>query len=185
MRMCRAVALPLAAACLVLAPSLEAAPPTHLSLTVDDTFPSRYTQVCGIPVVRHDSGMVRITLFHDNNGTVIGETDTVANYKITLFSPVELGGTGASFTSPVSASLKSTYPDGVYLGAPAILVFNGNQFMPPGLPQAGHDVYAGEIAFIDEAGVPFVDLTGLIDEKGHFTAIPEYYAAICAALGAP
>jgi len=184
MRMCRAVAVPLATACLALAPSLEAAPPTHLSLTVDDTFPSRYTLVCGIPVYRHDSGMVRITLFHDKNGTVIGEIDTVANYKTTLFSPVE-GGTGRSFTSPSSASLKSTYPDGVYLGAPAILVFNGVQFMPPGLPQAGHDVYAGEIVFIDEAGVPFVDLTGLIDERGHFTDIAEYDAAICAALGAP
>jgi hypothetical protein len=73
----------------------------------------------------------------------------------------------------------------VYLGAPAILVFNGVQFMPPGLPQAGHDVYAGEIVFIDEAGVPFVELTGLIDERGHFTDIAEYDAAICAALGAP
>ena len=171
------------AALLAVALPCAAAAPTKLRFSVDDTFPStRYTNACGFPVVRHDEGDVQILLTRaQNGGQIVGEIDTVPGYKITLSAP----GTGGSFTSTVSSVLKSSYPDGVYVGAPALLVFVGLQFRAPGLAQAGREVYAAEIAFVDEAGVPFTEPTELLESNGHFTDFASFAAVVCEALANP
>ena len=186
MRTPRSLSALLATTAFAMAPATQAAPPTHLTLDVDGTFKSRhFSRVCGFPVFERQAGTVRITLYRDRSGAIVRELDTSASFKTFLWSPVEAGGTGGSFSSPNSASAKTDYPDGVYLGAPAVVTYNGLQIRAPGTPEAGHDVYAAEVAFIDDAGVPFIDILGSLDAHGNFTDGPTFDAAVCAGLAAP
>lgn len=182
----RPATVALAAVALALPAIAQAAPPTHDAFTVDATFRSaHYSRACGFPVYRHQTGTVRIALFHNGAGDVVRELDTAPDFKTLWFSPVALGGTGGSFLTPDVAPARTTYPDGVYLGAPATVIFNGLQGRAPGAPQAGHDVYAAEVAFIDEAGVPFNDIIASVDARGNFSDAATFEAAVCDALAAP
>ena len=165
-----------------------ASPPTRTSESVDATFKSnRWTARCGFPVYIHQQGLINILLFHSRDGTtVISEIDTAPGYKTTYFSPLSVnGGTGGSFTSPAAVALRTTYPDGTDLGAPAILAFDGLQGLAPGSPQAGRDVYLGEVVFVTPEGQPFADLVAPISTSGHFDDFATYVAAVCGALAGP
>lgn len=88
----------------------------------------------------------------------------------TIFSPVEQGGTGKSFTDVTRATTTFAYPEGTEIGDPAIVVFNGVQRTSgPGNPRlVGHQVYEGVIFDYTADGVPIVDLVALISESGQF-----------------
>lgn len=88
----------------------------------------------------------------------------------TIFSPVEQGGTGKSFTDVTRATTTFAYPEGTEIGDPAIVVFNGVQRTSgPGNPRlVGHQVYEGVIFDYTADGVPIFDLVALISESGQF-----------------
>src|SRR6266536_1513824 len=88
-------------ATVLFAAPVAAAPPTHIPFEFDETFPSGLlTALCGIPVYVHAQGAGTTTLYYDQSGTqIIRELDTLAKgATTTIFSPLELGGTGKSFT---------------------------------------------------------------------------------------
>lgn len=176
----------IAAATLALSTTAVASPPTHLGFSVDATFRSSfYSRACGFPVYERQAGDVRITLFRDANGAILRELDTSPGFKTFWFSPLDSGGTGGAFSSPDSSSAKTGYPDGVYLGAPAFVVYEGLQARAPGQPEAGRDAYVAEVAFIDVAGVPFIDILAPVDAHGNFSDGRTFAAAVCAGLAAP
>lgn len=154
----------------------KADPPSRVSNTFDVTFKSStWTRRCGFPVFEHQTGKVTNTVY-SADGTVTKEIDTADGLKTTYFSA------NGSYTSVSSATLHTTYPDGIALGAPATLVFTGNQVLLPGSPQAGRDAYAGEVVFVSPDGTPFVDIDAPISEHGHFDSFPDEIAALCGAL---
>jgi len=59
---------------------------------------------------------------------VIRELDTLApGATTTIFSPVELGGTGKSFTDVTRSPTTFLYPAGTAIGAPATIIIEGLQ----------------------------------------------------------
>lgn len=164
--------------------SAAAAPPTRVSSVVDSTFASKsWSSRCGIPVFEHQQGTVTSKLFVQQ-GQAVTEIDTASGLRTTYFSPTAAGGTDRSFTAVSSATLKTDLPSGADLGAPAQLTFTGLQILLPGLPQAGRDVYQGEVAFVTPDGFPLTDIVGFVSETGHFSDFQAEVAALCGALGA-
>ena len=168
----------LAAAGLLLATTLaHASPPTMVQYLYDRTvrMPS-YSAVCGFPVYRHFHSLVDIKLFTSGDGSqVVREIDTTPGGKTTYFSPVALGGTGGSFDVPFGGHDHYLYPDGVYLGAPALEIMLGNYTMSaPGFPSSGQVTWQGEIVDIDENGVPFAEFYYYLEPEvhGHHTLSP-------------
>jgi len=166
--------------------TVTAAPPTRIPFEFDETFPSDFlTAVCGIPVFLHVQGAGTTTLYYDKSGTqLVREHDTLApGARSTIFSPVEIGGTGKSFTEVTHAPSTFLYPEGTEIGAPAIVILNGVQRTsgPGNRRIVGREVYEGVIIDFTPDGVPIVDPIALISQSGQFdvTAVIE---ARCGAL---
>ena len=95
--------------------TVTAAPPTRIPFEFDETFPSDFlTAVCGIPVFLHVQGAGTTTLYYDKSGTqLVREHDTLApGARSTIFSPVEIGGTGKSFTEVYARPIHVPVPRG-------------------------------------------------------------------------
>jgi hypothetical protein len=154
-------------------------------INVDATGQSgSWTALCGFPVFVHNEGRIRVTLFRDpETGQVTTEVDTTQGFKTTFYSPVEAGGTGASFTvSTASSPQRTIYPDGIYLGAPGVLYAAGGTFAAPGVRTAGLTVIGVEVAFIED-GIPYYDITGPITlDSGRDLDFDTFVAARCGAL---
>lgn len=158
---------------LLVAAPVTAAPPTQIAFEFDETFPSGLlTTLCGIPVMVHLQGGGTTTLFYDKSGTqIIRELDTLAEgATTTIFSPVELGGTGKSFTDVTHAPSTFLYPEGTEIGDPAIVIINGVQRTSgAGNPRlVGHQVAEGVIIDFTLEGVPIVDIMAIISQSGQF-----------------
>jgi len=177
-----------AAALCVLAtsPAVQAAPTTHFAVDIDVTFFAPGTSAfCGFPIFRTDKGTVNISLFYANDGKLKREDDSAVNFSTTWFSPVTSpSGTGKSITSNGPATLHTEYPEGAFVGAPAILRLTGLQSKIPGLAaQAGNQSGTGVVLEVDPGGAPLTDFT--VDEShGDFDSLSDVRAAICAALAA-
>src|SRR5262245_20434021 len=120
---------------LAMNPLVQAAPPTHTSVDIDVTFFAPGTSAfCGFPVYRTDKGTVNITLLYASDGTLKREDDSAPNFSTTWFSPsTAAGGTGKSITTGSPATLHTEYPEGAFVGAPAILKLTGMQSKIPEL----------------------------------------------------
>jgi hypothetical protein len=169
--------------------TVAAAPPTRIPFTVDATFPSDVlTALCGIPVSVHLQGGGTTTLFYDRSGThVIRELDTLAEgATTTIFSPIDAGGTGKSFTEVTHSPATFLYPEGTEIGDPAIVMINGVQRTSgPGNPRiVGHEVDQGVIIDFTPDGVPVVDTVALISQSGQFDTAAVLQAR-CATLTGP
>jgi len=168
---------------------VTAAPPTRIPFEIDVAFPSAIlTAVCGILVAVHLQGAGTTTFFYDQGGTqVIRELDTLAKgATTTLFSPIEAGGTGKSFTDVTHSPATFLYPEGTEIGDPAIVVINGVQRTSgPGNPRiVGHEVDEGVIVDFTPDGVPIVDTVAIISQSGQFD-VAAVLQARCAALASP
>lgn len=165
-----------------------AMPPTRIFFEFDETFPSDFlTDACGIPVWIHEQGAGTTTLHYDGNGQLVRELDSLApGATATIFSPIELGGTGMSFTDVTHAPSTFLYADGTDIGDTAIVILNGVQRTSgPGNPRlVGRQVYEGVIIDFTPDGVPVVDPVNLISESGQFDAAAVLQAR-CAALSSP
>lgn len=176
------------AALLLLAIPATATPPTRIAFEFDETFPSDFlTDACGIPVWIHEQGAGTTTLYYDSDGQLIRELDTLAEgATVTLFSPLELGGTGRSFTEVSHEPSTFLYPDGTEIGDTAIVILYGVQRTSgPGNPRlVGRQVYEGVIIDFTPDGVPVVDPVLLTSQAGQFD-FAAVLQARCAALTGP
>ena len=160
-------------------PTAAADPPVHVVSVDDFQFPSGVLSgVCGTPVFVSLNGTIRITLRTDRNG-VLHETDTFTKYAFTLSAPDH----GTSFTYKFGPGFFE-YPDGVYIGAPAVVTFLGLDSNVPGFHAvAGRTVRAGEVIDIRPDGVPVVDTSlAILSQAGNQVDQATIRAAICAAL---
>jgi hypothetical protein len=176
-----AFALPLA-----LAAAATASPPVVSTIEVDSTRQSQFwSTTCGVPVFFHQEGTLTFRLFPDSN--VIHEVDTFPGFTITVFSPVEEGGTGKSFTYLLPAPIHFLYPEGTDLGDPGIGIFTGaiDVAAPGGPVIAGRQVLAGVIVDHTPEGIPIVDFAEELSTSGHFPEFEEFAAARCAFLTDP
>lgn len=169
--------------------SVNAVQPTRIPFEVDVTFPSeRLTALCGIPVSIHLQGSGTTTLFYNQSGTrVIRELDTLAGgATITIFSPIDAGGTGKSFTDVTHSPATFLYPEGTEIGDPAIVILNGVQLTSgPGSSRiVGHEVEEGIIVGFTPEGIPVVDTVATISQSGQFD-LDAVLQARCTKLSSP
>ena len=170
---------------LALVAAAAAGPPVTTTITVDDTFQSSFwSTACGVPVFFHQEGTIAITLVTDSN--VIREVDTFPGFTRTVYSPVDQGGTGKSFTFKSPAPIQFLYPEGTELGASATIIGLGlfDRAAPGGPVVAGREVDSAVITdHID--GVPFVDFVETLSTTGNFPEFEDFVEARCAFLTDP
>jgi len=146
---------------------------------VDQTFLSNFwTAECGFDVLRTQIGTARFTL-HTQPGSA-HEIDTFSDWTETLSAP----STGRSFKQIVGP-VRTGYPEGIFVGAPARIIFLGNGSSVPGLTEAGRYVYEAEVVFV-LGGVPVTDVFAPISTAGHDPLDDDFDAYVeagCAALG--
>jgi hypothetical protein len=173
------------AAALLLPAGATATPPLRLSFPVDETFHAEgLSAICGVPVWIHFEGEDQVTYFYDASGTqIVRETDYSPGFKFTIYSPVEEGGTGRTFTSPSSMTLHVDYPEGTTVGSPAIITQTGlSGFAAPGFPGAGRIVYEG-VVFDTSDGLPHLDWpTAVLSVVGSYNRGIDPLAVRCAFL---
>lgn len=177
-----ALLLSLTAGLLLPVTAATAAPPLHQSVDVDETFPSRLTELCGVPVYTHLEGTLSATYFYDASGTqIVREIDFAPGFKFTVFSPLEQGGTGRSLISPSPAVVHIDYPAGTTVGSPAIVTVTGlTGFAAPGVAGAGRQVLEGVVFETSEDGLPHVDWpVAVISVVGSYNRDVDPLAARC------
>jgi hypothetical protein len=166
----------------IVIPSAGATAPIHEEVTLSGvTFPDAYlSDQCGTTVLDTVSGRLTGTLFPANAGAPAHEVDTITNGSITYSAPAS----GNSVTEPLNGSSQAVYPEGISVGAPAIVKITGvnatsiTGTAPPG---SGQLVANATILFVDDLGVPGTAFapSDIVSMSGTYAATT---AAICAAL---
>jgi hypothetical protein len=158
-----------------LLPSAAAAPPLRDRSPVQAEFPwPPLTDACGFPVTLAFDGTFDIKVFSGPKGGA-REIDTQPGTKLTYSSAT------GELTVPFSATLHTSYPQGIFAGAPATATLTGGSFgLPPLIgPGRGRLELSGTVEEVDD-GVPAVRFTDLVSSSGDFASET---ARICAALG--
>ena len=149
-------------------------------LPIDVSFPlPDLSAYCGFEVDLVITGTANVTLITNADGVVVREMDTQPGSRFGFASP----DTGKSFDFPNSLSLHTAYPDGAAPGAKAVWRLTGLIGNAPGVASdAGMAAGEGVVLFITPEGIPIIELTTWLVERGNRAeGVPD---AICAALGA-
>ncbi len=166
----------------------SARPVEHFTLDLSGTFfAGLVSRTCGFDVtgtVSVNPNAVNVTLFYDESGNIVREIDTIPAGHIT-FTAVA---TGKSVTYPIAGAIVFTdYPEGAFIGAPAIVEFHGNPshlrgaFLSPGV----HIFRATVVDFIQPEGIPLTLNDELIESHGQSDSPDENISEICEALSDP
>ena len=165
---------------LLAASTATANPPARFTFSIDDTFPSFLSGVCGFDVLIHLEGTSTATLFVDKTGAIVREIDTNPNLKITFSAPSE----GTSFTFPAGGAFVQEYINGTAVGSAALATLTGLiNGTGSGPPDAGRIVANVVVVDTTPEGIPIVDFVSEIASSGHRNA--DLAAARCAALSGP
>ena len=144
-----------------------------------------YTDECGFEVTRTvNSTDTNVTLFYDKSGNIVREQDTSTKGRDSFSA----ASTGKSFSYPSDGrSIVTEYPEGAFIGAPAIVTFYGmGPINAPGVaPNAGVEVYTATVVDFSPEGIPIWSLEDLIESHGNRVPQDERTAAVCSALGGP
>jgi hypothetical protein len=178
MRMSIVLTLALAATA-VLAGTSRANPPLHVRAPLSISAPSPdYSAACGFPVILSANGMLDVTV-HTNPDGSVREQDVFPGLSITVSAP----STGRSF-SHVFGPTTYLYPDGVYVGASAVITSYGVRGDAPGIPpDAGRVVMPGVVvALVPDVGPITLPAGPPVAQSGNFEDPARVVAAICAAL---
>ena len=133
---------------------------------------------CGFTVAVTRTGLTRVTLFYNNAGLVVRETDSTVGTTITYSAAA----TGKAFTYPRVLVITFDYGAGAVLGSAATARVVGSQENLPGTsPFAGQVVFTGEVVgFAD--GVPLLAIDDEVVDHGSRPGEDADIDAICAAL---
>jgi hypothetical protein len=167
------------AASAALANTSEASAPVHIRAVLNITAPSpEYSAACGFPVVLSASGTLVVTVHFNPDGSV-REQDVFPGLTITVSAP----STGQAFKH-VFGPTSYVYPNGVYLGAPALITSLGVQGDAPGIPpDAGRVVTPGVVVDVQPGLGPITLPTGPpVSQSGNFEDPSMIVDAICSAL---
>lgn len=165
----------------VIIPSASGARPIHETVTFEDiTFPDSYlSDACGTTVLDTLSATLTVTLFPATSGAPAHEVDTISG-SITYSAP----DTGNSVSLAMNGTSHAVYPEGIAVGAPALVTINGANtasltgVAPPG---SGQLVANATIVAIDDLGVPITAFatSDIVSLDGNYAGST---AAICTAL---
>lgn len=154
--------------------------PIRTSQAFDFTVLAPFTSAqCGFDVYQRIVGTFTVTAIQ-RDGMVVKEIDGAHHASVTWFAPSQ----GTSYSFPLNSPTTFLYPDGAYVGAPALLYFFGLSEKIPGAgATAGQAVYEGTVVQIDADGIPLVVTDAEpIRVTGHIGGDVQ---ARCAALSAP
>ena len=159
-----------------------ATPPKHFHIPLNITFrDDDLSDACGFDVFDHGAGNIDVTLFYDQSGTLIRETDTFPTFTFGFTAP----STGKSIVSRAPAVLITDYTGGGAVGTPAVGRLTGLQFMlQPGVMFAGRQVLDGVVVDHTPEGIPDVMFTNVISQSGNFFSGDDT-PLVCAALSGP
>jgi hypothetical protein len=158
-----------------------ASAPVHIRALLSITEPSpEYSAACGFPVLLTAEGMLDVTVHANPDGSV-REEDVFPGLTITVSAP----STGRSF-SHIFGPTTYFYPDGVYVGASAVITSYGMRGDVPGIPpDAGRVVTPGVVvAIVPDIGPITLPTGPPVAQSGNFEDPARIVAAICAALSA-
>jgi hypothetical protein len=154
--------------------SAGAAPPLSDRFSVEAELAWQpLTDECGFPVTLGFDGTFAIKVFTRKDGSA-REIDTQPSTKLTYRSAT------GELSTPFSATLHTSYPEGIFAGAPVTATLTGQSFgLPPFTgPGRGRLEVAGFVAEVDD-GLPLTRFTDLVSASGDFASDS---ARICDAL---
>ncbi len=160
-----------------------ATPPKHffhipINFSVRD---DGVSDACGFDVFFGGAGNVNVTLFYDQSGTLIRETDTFPATTLSYTAP----STGKSIVSASPGLLITDYTGGGADGTSAVGRVTGLQFMvQPGVMLTGRQVFEAVVVDHSPEGIPEIELTNLISQSGNFFS-GDFAGVVCAALSGP
>ena len=118
-----------------------AAPPQQLTIPIHDSFSAPFmSDHCGVPVTITLDGVAHITLWKNQSGLVVREQDVLTSFTAVFESPLDLGGTGLSFTNRSPGVATFDYESGAAIGSTAVITLTGLQGAAAG---PGSSVTAG------------------------------------------
>ena len=171
------------------APGAGASAPEQFTIPVDDTFVAPFmSEACGVPVTITLEGVAHVTLHRNDAGLVVREHDAMSSFTAVFRSPLELGGTGRSFTNRSPSVASFDYGSGAAVGSTASITLTGLAGPAAGAGSAvsaGYQRLTGRVFAFSPEGIPIVDFDGPTSElHGRWPAfldvvLPER----CAALG--
>ena len=174
------VLLGLVALAFVAATTGSAAQGKQISIDINDSFQDPdLSAECGVDVFIDFVAHLRVTLVYNRTGLVVREIDHAGNGRVTYRSP----DTGKSFSFPIQPS-QWDYGSGAVIGSTATFQFVGLFGHATGFidSDAGLLRIVGVVTGFDEFGIPQVEGTEVIAERGNVNSGEDITAAICAAL---
>ncbi len=172
----------------VTATGAGAAAPEHLTIPIRDTFYAPFmSDACGIPVTITIDGIARVTLWRNDAGLVVAERDSTSSFTAVFESPLDLGGTGLSFTNRSPNLATFDYGSGATIGSTAQIALYGSlgpAAGPGSAMTAGLQRLSGTVVAFSPEGVPIVDFDGPVQiQRGNWPGFDLVLAERCAALG--
>jgi len=153
----------------------------HITLDNNVTFIGGFISArCGFDVTVTISGTYDVTLFYDDSGTIVREIDRTPAGQVTFAGP-----TGTSVTYSIAGNIAFTdYPEGAFIGAPAIVEIRGDWSHTPGvfLPPGVHVFSTTVVDFLEPEHIPITPYDGLVESHGNSTSQEENMGAICSAI---
>ncbi len=180
-----AVLLTVAALALLAAGTSGAERARQVTIDISDTFTSDFWSAqCGFDVVIEVSGELHVTLVYNGAGLIVLEIDRAGGSKIIWTAPSHPGKT---FSYPNAQPSRWDYGSGATVGSAVTITFSGLSGHVPGAisSDAGLLVFTGAVEGFDEFGIPEVEFTDQIAQKGHFSDLANIRAAICGTLAGP
>jgi hypothetical protein len=174
------VLLGLVGLALMAATTGNAAQAKQVSIQINDSFQDdELSAECGVGVFIDAIADLRVTLVYNRSGLVVREIDHFGNGTITYRSP----DTGKSFSFPFQPA-QWDYGSGAVVGSTAVFQFTGLIGHATGFidSDAGLFRLVGVVTGFDEFGIPLVEPTEVIADRGNRNSGEEITAAICAAL---
>lgn len=172
----------------VAATGAGAAAPEHLTIPIHATFYAPFlSNACGVPVRITIDGVARVTLQRNDAGLVVSEHDVTSSFTAVFESPVDLGGTGLSFTNRSPSVATFDYGTGAAIGSTAQITLNGLAGFaagPGSTVAAGLQRLTGTVVAFSPEGIPIVDFDGPVQiQRGRWPDLDLVLAERCAALG--
>lgn len=174
------VLLGLVALALVAAAPGSSAQARQISIQIDDSFQDdELSAACGVDVFIDFVAHLQVTLVYNQGGLVVREIDHFGNGTVTYRSP----DTGKSFSFPFQPA-QWDYGSGAVIGSTAVFQFTGLIGHAAGFisSDAGLFRLIGVVTGFDEFGIPLVEPTEVVADRGNRQSGEEIGAAICAAL---
>ena len=160
-----------------------ATPPKHFfHIPINFSFrDDGLSEACGFDVFFGGAGNINVTLFYDQSGTLIRETDTFPATTLSYATP----STGKSIVSRSPFPVITDYTGGGELGTAAVARLTGLQIrLQPGVMFAGRQVFEAVVVDHSPEGIPDIMFTNLISQSGNFFS-GDTAPLVCAALSGP